>query len=178
MTDFAQKLDDAPELVELCMHCTKEKCPGVCSEFSKAKRAIDQTRRAKKRAAVNVDVDASSAVQCTPEDEEPVPIDLTVAKRDCAEHEPLQTAPARSSTAPRLDPWPWPMRAPARANQRERSVLNLLNIAIEALTRICAQDGGNALPPELSLARTSLIDVRESMFMRLVDWVRIANGGE
>ena len=176
MTDFAQKLDDAPELVELCMHCTKEKCPGVCSEFSKAKRAIEQTRRAKKRAAV--DVDASSAVQCTPEDEEPVPIDLTVAKRDCAEHEPLQTAPARSSTAPRLDPWPWPMRAPVRANQRERSVLNLLNIAIEALTRICAQDGGNALPPELSLARTSLIDVRESMFMRLVDWVRIANGGE
>ena len=176
MTDFSHKLDDAPELVELCMHCTKEKCPGVCSEFSKAKRAIEQTRRAKKRAAV--DVDASSAVQCTTEDEEPVPIDLTVAKRDCAEHEPLQAAPARSSTAPRLDPWPWPMRAPARANQRERSVLNLLNIAIEALTRICAQDGGNALPPELSLARTSLIDVREGMFMRLVDWVRIANGGE
>lgn len=176
MTDFSQKLDDAPELVELCTHCTKEKCPGVCPEFSKVKRAIEQTRRAKKRAAVNVD--ASSAVQCTTEDEEPVPIDLTVVKRDCDEHEPLQTAPARSNTAPRLDPWPWPMRAPARANQRERSVLNLLNIAIEALTRICAQDGGNALPPELSLARTSLIDVREAMFMRLVDWVRIANGGE
>ena len=51
MTDIAEKLDDAPELVELCMHCTKEKCPGVCSEFSKAKRAIEQTRRAKKRAA-------------------------------------------------------------------------------------------------------------------------------